>query len=81
MPGAATQVFSREFDTALARVPGNISALVLGKITEMGRRLSGSCRTALPHERTRWIRASCRRLPGDSRFRHGEHHALLPIRG
>jgi mRNA-degrading endonuclease RelE of RelBE toxin-antitoxin system len=39
MPGAATQVFSREFDAALARVPSNISALILGKITEIGRRL------------------------------------------
>jgi hypothetical protein len=36
MPGAATQVFSREFDAVLARVPGNISAVILGKITEMG---------------------------------------------
>jgi hypothetical protein len=35
MPGAATQIFSREFDAALARVPGNISALILGKITEI----------------------------------------------
>jgi mRNA interferase RelE/StbE len=39
MPGAATQVFSREFDAALARVPGNISTLILGKITAMGQRL------------------------------------------
>lgn len=46
MPGAATQVFSREFDVALARVPDNISALILGKITEMGRRLD-----SFPHYR------------------------------
>jgi mRNA interferase RelE/StbE len=46
MPGAATQVFSREFDAALTRVPTNISALILGKITEMGRRLE-----SFPHYR------------------------------
>ena len=46
MPGAATQVFSREFDAALARVPGNIGALILGKITDMGRRLE-----SFPHYR------------------------------
>jgi hypothetical protein len=46
MPGAATQVFSREFDTALARVPSNVSALMLAKITEMGRRLE-----SFPHYR------------------------------
>jgi mRNA-degrading endonuclease RelE of RelBE toxin-antitoxin system len=46
MPGAATQVFSREFDAALAPVPTNISALILGKITEMGRRLE-----SFPHYR------------------------------
>ena len=38
--------FSREFDAALARVPGNISALILGKITEMGQRLE-----SFPHYR------------------------------
>ena len=64
MPGAATQVFSREFDTALARVPGNISALVLGKITEMGRRLE-----SFPHYRmTR--RAEFRLRVGDYRVIH-----------
>jgi len=39
MPGAATQVFSREFDAALARVRGNSSTLILEKVTQMGRRL------------------------------------------
>jgi hypothetical protein len=48
MPGAATQVFSREFDAALARVPGNISTLILEKIREMGRRLD-----SFPHDRAR----------------------------
>ena len=46
MPGAATQVFSREFDGALARVPGNIGAVILRKITEIGRRLD-----SFPHYR------------------------------
>ncbi len=46
MPGAATQVFSREFDAVLARVPENISALILGKITEIGGRLD-----SFPHYR------------------------------
>jgi mRNA interferase RelE/StbE len=46
MPGAATQVFSREFDAALAGVPGNISTLILEKIREMGRRLD-----SFPHYR------------------------------
>jgi mRNA interferase RelE/StbE len=46
MLGAATQVFSREFDVALARVPENISALILGKITDMGLRLE-----SFPHYR------------------------------
>jgi mRNA interferase RelE/StbE len=46
MPGAATQVFSREFDVVLARVPDNISALILGKITDMGWRLE-----TFPHYR------------------------------
>jgi mRNA interferase RelE/StbE len=39
MAGAATQVFSREFDAALSRIPGNVSAVILQKITEMGSRL------------------------------------------
>jgi mRNA-degrading endonuclease RelE of RelBE toxin-antitoxin system len=46
MSGAATQVFSHEFDVALERVPANIGALILGKITEMGRRLE-----SFPHYR------------------------------
>ena len=39
MPGAATQVFSREFDAAFARLPRNVASLVLEKIADMGRRL------------------------------------------
>jgi hypothetical protein len=31
MAGAATQVFSREFDAALARIPGNVRAVILEK--------------------------------------------------
>jgi mRNA interferase RelE/StbE len=46
MPGIATQVFSREFDAVLARLPQNIAALILEKITEMGRRLD-----SFPHYR------------------------------
>jgi mRNA interferase RelE/StbE len=46
MHGAATQVFSREFDAALARLPQNIAALVLEKISGMGARLD-----AFPHYR------------------------------
>ena len=46
MAGAATQVFSREFDAALARIPGIVSALILGKIAEMGQRLE-----SFPHYR------------------------------
>ena len=40
MSGWATQVFSREFDSALARLPLTQQALILEKITEMGRRLA-----------------------------------------
>lgn len=61
MPGAATQVFSREFDAALARVPGSISALILGKVTEMGRRLE-----SFPHYRMTG-RAEFRLRVGDYR--------------
>ncbi len=61
MPGAATQVFSREFDAALARVPGNMSALILGKITKMGRRLG-----SFPHYRMTG-RAEFRLRVGDYR--------------
>jgi hypothetical protein len=39
MPGAATQIFSAEFDAALARLPQNIATLIMGKIDDMGRRL------------------------------------------
>jgi mRNA interferase RelE/StbE len=46
MPGAATQVYSREFDAALARIPANIGVLIIEKISEMGRRLA-----SFPHYR------------------------------
>ena len=36
----ATQIFSREFDVVLARLPRDVRVLVEGKITDMGRRLS-----------------------------------------
>jgi mRNA interferase RelE/StbE len=40
MPGAATQIFSAEFDAALARLPKNIATLILGKIDDIGGRLA-----------------------------------------
>jgi mRNA-degrading endonuclease RelE of RelBE toxin-antitoxin system len=46
MPGAATQVFSAEFDAAVARLPRNVAALVMAKIGDMGRRLD-----SFPHYR------------------------------
>ena len=46
MPGAATQIFSAEFDAALARLPKNIATLIMGKIDDMGRRLD-----SFPHYR------------------------------
>ena len=46
MPGWATQVFAREFDTALGRLPQAQRVLVLEKITELGRRLE-----TFPHYR------------------------------
>ena len=61
MPGAATQVFSREFDAALARIPANVSALILGKIAEMGQRLE-----SFPHYRMTG-RAEFRLRVGDYR--------------
>jgi mRNA interferase RelE/StbE len=61
MPGAATQVFSAEFDAALARIPGNVSALILGKIAEMGQRLG-----SFPHYRMTG-RAEFRLRVGDYR--------------
>lgn len=39
MSGSATQVFSREFDAAFARIPAGTGARILEKITEMGLRL------------------------------------------
>jgi mRNA-degrading endonuclease RelE of RelBE toxin-antitoxin system len=46
MPGAATEIFSAEFDAALARLPKNIATTLLGKIDDMGRRLD-----SFPHYR------------------------------
>ncbi len=39
MGGAATQIFSHEFDAALTRLPSAFRGSVLDKITEMGLRL------------------------------------------
>lgn len=46
MPGWATQIFSKEFDTALGRIPAHVRELILAKITEMGGRLE-----SFPHYR------------------------------
>jgi mRNA-degrading endonuclease RelE of RelBE toxin-antitoxin system len=46
MPGAATQVFSAEFDAVLARLPKNIATLIIAKIDDMGGRLD-----SFPHYR------------------------------
>jgi mRNA interferase RelE/StbE len=46
MPRWATQVFSREFDTALVRLPAAQRSQISEKITEMGRRLD-----TFPHYR------------------------------
>jgi mRNA-degrading endonuclease RelE of RelBE toxin-antitoxin system len=46
MPGVATQIFSAEFDAALARLPRNVATLVMAKIADMGHRLD-----AFPHYR------------------------------
>ena len=46
MPGAATEIFSAEFDAALARLPKNIATNLLRKIDDMGRRLD-----SFPHYR------------------------------
>jgi mRNA interferase RelE/StbE len=46
MSGAATQIFSAEFDAALARLPKNVAVVVFGKIDDMGRRLD-----SFPHYR------------------------------
>jgi mRNA-degrading endonuclease RelE of RelBE toxin-antitoxin system len=65
MPGAATQIFSAEFDAALARLPKNIAALVMGKIDDMGRRLD-----SFPHYRMTG-RTECRLRVGDYRLIYG----------
>ena len=46
MPGGATQIFSAEFDAALARLPQNAAALIMAKLDDMGRRLD-----SFPHYR------------------------------
>jgi mRNA interferase RelE/StbE len=46
MAAWATQVFSREFDAVLARLPAAVRALLLEKITDMGGRLG-----SFPHYR------------------------------
>lgn len=61
MARAATQVFSREFDAVMDRVPPNIGTLIVDKITEMGRRLE-----SFPHYRMTG-RSECRLRVGDYR--------------
>jgi mRNA-degrading endonuclease RelE of RelBE toxin-antitoxin system len=63
MPGAATQVFSAEFDAAIARLPPNVATLVMAKIDDMGRRLG-----SFPHYR----------MTGRSEFRLrvGDHRII-----
>jgi mRNA interferase RelE/StbE len=46
MAGAATQVYSREFDAVLDRLPGDVGTLIEEKITSMGSRLE-----SFPHYR------------------------------
>jgi mRNA interferase RelE/StbE len=46
MPGWATQIYSREFDASLERVPEAQRAAILEKISDMGRRLE-----SYPHYR------------------------------
>lgn len=46
MPRAATEIFSKEFDAALARLSANAGALILEKIADLGRRLESH-----PHHR------------------------------
>jgi mRNA-degrading endonuclease RelE of RelBE toxin-antitoxin system len=46
MPGCATHIYSHEFDAALGRLPAQVRALLLTKITEMGGRLE-----SFPHYR------------------------------
>lgn len=83
MPGAATQVFSREFDAAFARIPANVSALILGKIAEMGQRLE-----SFPHYRMTGrdeFRLRVGDYRRDLRFRQREerdlsHHTRKPAR-
>ena len=65
MPGAATQIFSAEFDAALARLPRNVAALVMAKIGDMGRRLD-----SFPHYRMTG-RSECRLRVGDYRIIYG----------
>ena len=62
MPDWATQIFSREFDTALDRLPAHIRELILKKITEMGSRLE-----SFPHYRMT-ARSEFRLRVGDYRI-------------
>jgi mRNA interferase RelE/StbE len=59
--GWATQVFSREFDSALSRLPADARAAILEKITDLGRRLG-----SYPHYRMTG-RAEFRLRVGDYR--------------
>jgi mRNA interferase RelE/StbE len=61
MARAAPQVFSREFDAVMERVPANIGTLILEKIADAGRRLE-----SFPHYRMTG-RSECRLRVGDYR--------------
>lgn len=65
MAGAATQIFSAEFDAALARLPNNVATLVMGKIDDMGRRID-----SFPHYRMTG-RTEYRLRVGDYRIIYG----------
>ena len=60
-PTWATQVFSKEFDAALSKIPTAVQSLIADKITEMGRRLD-----SFPHYRMTG-RTECRLRIGDYR--------------
>ena len=63
MAGAATQIFSREFDATLGRLPASIASVVLDKINDMGRRLD-----SFPHYRMAGRR--------EFRLRVGDHRVI-----
>ena len=62
MPGWATQVYAREFDAVLGRLPDGQRAMIEEKITDLGRRLE-----SFPHYRMTG-RAEFRLRVGDYRL-------------